>query len=261
MARVLIQRGHCSRRSGATGTSGEQKQVTRIAELAAPWLEQHGHTPIVLGADEPLPSGDMFIALHCDGSVNAKAGGASVGYRNDEKSKRAAQAWKAAYQRRGWPFGFRADNYTKALSQYYGTGWAAKKGIPLAFIVEFGFLTNAKESAWLRSEAGETAAARSLVDVVGDVLGHPNSELHNGSHSEVDMLKRKDAGANVGKWQHRLNQTGYTPPLKVDGDFGEDTEKAVRWFQRRFGLDETGTIDLTTAVQLQAMAHGMAQHQ
>lgn len=30
--------------------------------------------------------------------------------------------------------------------------------------------------------------------------------------------------------------------------------------QRKFGLDETGTIDLTTAAQLQAIAHGMAHH-
>jgi peptidoglycan hydrolase-like protein with peptidoglycan-binding domain len=44
--------------------------------------------------------------------------------------------------------------------------------------------------------------------------------------------------------QTYLNINGYG--LTVDGQFGRNTENAVRDFQRRIGVDETGVVDATT---------------
>lgn len=172
---VVIQRGHCFRREGATGTTGEQEFVDAVGREAAALLERHGHRAVLLGADEPVPRADVFLALHCDGSVHATAGGASAGYR-DAAGRDLAARWKAAYQRRGWPHGFRGDNYTEALRFYYGTRWAARAGIPRAVVVEHGFLTNPSERRFLTSPAGRAVAVLALVDAVGAVLGHPDQD-------------------------------------------------------------------------------------
>jgi hypothetical protein len=114
---------------------------------------------------------DLFIALHCDGSTSSTASGASVGYRYRAGGE-AADIWKDRFRVRGWPYGFRDDNYTSALRYYYGTGWAASAGIPAAFILEHGFLTNpTRDRAWLRSETGRRAAALALADTIAVIAG------------------------------------------------------------------------------------------
>lgn len=49
-------------------------------------------------------------------------------------------------------------------------------------------------------------------------------------------LRHGDRGQAVSQLQKQLNQAGAKPPLAVDGDFGDATEKAVRAFQARVGL-------------------------
>lgn len=165
--RVWIQRGHCFRTSGSTGTTGEQDYVDAVADRAARLLVDRGHRVHVALADTyPVGDWDLFIALHCDGSTSPTASGASVGYRTDA-GQRVARLWKARFAARGWPYGFRDDNYTPALAGYYGTGWARAEGIDRAFILEHGFLTNPdRDRAWLRSDEGREAAALALADVV-----------------------------------------------------------------------------------------------
>lgn len=49
------------------------------------------------------------------------------------------------------------------------------------------------------------------------------------------------------KWvQRRLNAYGAYPPLDVDGDFGRNTQHALRLFQFRRGLERTGIADHAT---------------
>jgi hypothetical protein len=50
----------------------------------------------------------------------------------------------------------------------------------------------------------------------------------------------------VSEVQTLLRKHGYTLPGGVDGDFGEDTEKAVREFQKNNGLPESGEVDEAT---------------
>lgn len=171
-ASVCLQMGHVPRRTGSTGAVGEQELARSVAAIVAPLLVRHGHRVTVIGADDPVPRTDVFIALHADGSTNPGAGGASVGYQN-EVGREIAHAWKAAYQRRSWRFGFRPDNYTPALGGYYGVSRALQAGTRRAFIVEHGFLTNAQERAFLTSPTGHRTAAWAIVDAVGAFYGSP----------------------------------------------------------------------------------------
>lgn len=50
------------------------------------------------------------------------------------------------------------------------------------------------------------------------------------------VLKSGSAGEAVRELQQMLNAAGASPKLRVDGDFGANTDNAVRSFQKRFGL-------------------------
>jgi hypothetical protein len=222
--RIWIQRGHCFRRSGSTGTTGEQDYVSDIAHRAASLAS--GHTVKVALADEGITGRwDLFIALHCDGSVSESASGASIGYR-DAAGRRAGTVWKDRFRALGWPYGFRGDNYTPALSGYYGTGWADRAGIPAAFILEHGFLTNpTKDRPWLRSETGRRAAAQALVDTFTILAGGTPVEPI-GDLEALMFCSEGDTGQHVLLLQTDLRDLGYLDG-EVDGIFGPITAAAV----------------------------------
>lgn len=260
--RFWIQRGHCFRRSGSTGTTGEQAYVDRVAKDAAGIIGREHHVRVAL-ADEPVQAGyDLFIALHCDGSVSSSASGASVGYRT-ARGRNAAHLWKRRFVARGWPFEFRGDNYTAALAGYYGTGWAEARGIP-AFILEHGFLTNpTRDRRWLTSGEGRAASAHALADVMRIYAG--GTPTPDGTIDEEDTmgtLARGMDGAGVGDLQDDLNAFAQTVtdegiggsdlphlhparpewyPLKVDDDYGPATEAAVSWSKDVLGYTRPGS--------------------
>src|SRR5688572_10719057 len=147
MATVVVQKGHCFRKSGATGTHREQEYTNLVGDGLANALRERGHVVHIVLADSayPYPASDAFIALHCDGSSNSARRGASVGYAN-ENGKRLASAWKRAHQRAGYGGGFLPDNYTAALSGYYGYGRARAT---YEFLAEHGTTTNVTDVTWL----------------------------------------------------------------------------------------------------------------
>lgn len=53
-------------------------------------------------------------------------------------------------------------------------------------------------------------------------------------------LRKGDSGPEVEKLQAQLNSAGAKPPLKVDGDFGPATERALKAFQSSHGLASDG---------------------
>lgn len=54
-------------------------------------------------------------------------------------------------------------------------------------------------------------------------------------------LKRGDKGDIVKKFQTEMVKDGFQ--VKVDGDYGQATEKVVKEFQKKHGIPETGTVD------------------
>lgn len=65
-----------------------------------------------------------------------------------------------------------------------------------------------------------------------------------------DALKRGDTGEKVRILQYMLSMLAQfndtIPPVTVDGVFGAETEEAVRAFQHKKHLPETGVVDAET---------------
>jgi N-acetylmuramoyl-L-alanine amidase len=184
MALIVVQAGHYPRKTGATGTGGldgnptEQDFTLAAANACARHLKAAGHRARVIWADPPdrnVYAGDVFVAIHCDGSTSSSARGASVGYRTEEGRSFAAR-FKRCYQAAGWTGGWRPDNYTAALAGYYGTRNAVNEGTRVAFIAEAGFLTNPGDERLLSGTAGPERFARALTAAVVEVFGGHNQE-------------------------------------------------------------------------------------
>ena len=60
------------------------------------------------------------------------------------------------------------------------------------------------------------------------------------------LLGRGSAGSDVERIQRALNGFGYTPHLNPDGQFGGETEKAVKWFQKMMKLIDDGKVGPVT---------------
>jgi N-acetyl-anhydromuramyl-L-alanine amidase AmpD len=119
----------------------------------------------------------------------------------------------------------------------------------------------ANTAAWIDEKCRahnipKTLLTRSQVDagsrgVIGHDLLDPTRRTDPGAAfdwaavlEEDDMLKRGDTGPRV-KWlQARLNWWSFSPPspeLVADGNYGATTEQAVKAFQARQGIDQSGS--------------------
>lgn len=227
MAKIVIQKGHCYRTSGSTGTTGEQELNTKVARKMAARLRKLGHTVKVVLADQSVPKSDIFVALHADGSIYDSARGASVGYRNDAGGV-LGRLWKVWYQRLGWRGGFRPDNYTPALQYYYGTGEAEAAGCDHAVILEMGFLTNPDDRRELQTDRGQRRVSYAMANAIGELVGHKT--LRKGmTHPAVGYLK------------HLLAKREHADGINMKSDkFGEATKDSLKRFQRGRGLKADG---------------------
>lgn len=70
------------------------------------------------------------------------------------------------------------------------------------------------------------------------------------------ILKRGSKGAAVKTLQTMLNQVGTSLPVKVDGDFGGETETSVEGFQRFHGLVVDGKVGQQTKTALEQANKG-----
>ena len=100
----------------------------------------------------------------------------------------------------------------------------------------------------------------------GDILvtktqGHTVVVLTDGSNASEEApltlgsrtLKNGSAGTDVRELQERLVKLGFdVGSCGVDGDYGTDTEKAVKLFQKANGLEASGVYDAGTHAKLTA---------
>lgn len=94
--------------------------------------------------------------------------------------------------------------------------------------------------------------AYSYTDVIG------NLEEYDGKTTPVGTLKKGDKGETVKAMQQLLLRwkPDCLPEFGADGDFGSETEKAVKAFQKSAGVEETGVYDSATEKLLQGAVFG-----
>ena len=68
-------------------------------------------------------------------------------------------------------------------------------------------------------------------------------------HASADLYKKGASGPTVSEIQTRLKNWGYYSGA-VDGVYGSQTEKAVRWFQQKNGLSADGQVGDQTLAAL-----------
>jgi len=68
-------------------------------------------------------------------------------------------------------------------------------------------------------------------------------------HASADLYKKGSTGPTVSEIQTRLKNWGYYSGA-VDGVYGSQTEKAVRWFQQKNGLQADGQVGNLTLAAL-----------
>jgi hypothetical protein len=252
---LVVQQGHCFRKTGFTGTTGEQEYAVRVANACVRLLDgQAGWEVRKTLADENNYRGDAFVAIHCDGSVKPSAHGASVGYRTPE-GQALAHAWKRAYQARGWKNGFRVDNYTDALAGYYGVRNAVGKGNRRAFIAECGFRTNGDDRALLDGPGGPERVALAL----GEALGIPVPGFQPPQRKAEDMslrLVRGNSNQQVPGKTFRFGDLRFY----VEQD-PRLPKKAQRWYTRdtpaqRILEKSQGGVDVVEQKDLDAIPFG-----
>ena len=97
------------------------------------------------------------------------------------------------------------------------------------------------------AEATEIASASGFDgEITDDVLLYATGA--NEFHVYQHLVQNGDRDAEVWRVQRRLNSLGYL--YKPDGSFGALTENALRYFQRKNGLPETGAADQVTQEKL-----------
>lgn len=272
MSTLVVQMGHTGRPrfagdTASRGTAGEQAWTREAGQMALALLHGRGGWDVHAVLADPEPPayrGDAFVALHCDGSTSPNSRGASFGYRNAE-GRTLAGAIRRAYEARGWPAGvWKPDNYTGALSGYYGTGAALAAGNRRAVIFEVGTMTNAADRALIANEQGMRRVVLSIADALGipvdgppqgspvppsgrpPVLAWPAHLMPRGHYfGDINGPDRSHGGFH--EWekpyvrclQRHLIARGYVPGIGdwrspwADGKFERPTVLAVERFQRQ----------------------------
>jgi hypothetical protein len=152
---VLISAGHqgrpqsCARfpqRHCYLGAAGERAWTPIVAKAAANVLRAHGVRVVRLPADwVPTYAVKMAVFIHFDGADPPCSSAASVGY--PSRSDRAiAASWKRLYDRY-FHFGFRPDDFTTGLRDYYGFDQTRTEDG--AYVLELGEITCPAQHRWL----------------------------------------------------------------------------------------------------------------
>ncbi len=152
---VLISAGHEGRPQSCArfpthhcnlGASGERQWTPIVADAATRILRSHGIKVVRLPADYARSYAvRAAVFVHFDGAVPACSSAASIGYPS-ATDRAAAQSWKRLYGRY-FPFGFRPDNFTGGLRQYYA--YRQTRASQGAFVLELGEITCPRQRAWL----------------------------------------------------------------------------------------------------------------
>lgn len=140
---------------------------------------------------------------------------------------------------------------------YYGVLHGAfTVGVP-AIIMEHGFHTNPYVCDWLMNDSNLRKLAKVCAECMAEYVGASTSTTVTPSAPTTntrDYLMKGDKGSEVKTMQENLIKLGYScGKYGADGDFGNDTEAAVKAFQKANGLDDDGLYGPLSKAKAEAL--------
>ncbi len=126
--------------------------------------------------------------------------------------------------------------YNKAIDSEYGSG-----------------MVTAVKAFQKKNNLSQTgiadAATQKKVYSTSAIAANDKTESDDKDESTDTTLKRGSKGEKVRELQRRLKELGYYKN-SIDGDYGSGTVTAVKAFQKKNGLTQTGTADANTLKKL-----------
>ena len=188
---------------------------------------------------------DVLMEFHHNaGAKLTKAGGmVAFSHKNKTKGAELRDAVYAACIRAGGLKGNRATpKKAKAytiLKNFKGAG----------VLLECGFMDSKADAPVILTEAYSRLVGYAAMEAVANMYGlkqnHQQMEVCN---VELNILKNKDAGQQVRAMQILLEAADCKGKMdgKKYGSFGTKTEEALKLYQKKMGLPQTGMCDGTT---------------
>lgn len=207
---------------------------------------------------------DLFISIHSNAASNESAKYVAAMYQvddncgaTDEQSRMFALLFAEAVAAvmelpyNTWSTKSSADRDGNGYKDdYYGVLRGAHTVHTPGVIIEHGFHTNAATAKWLMIEANlkklAVAEAKAIAEWF-DVKKPEESAKKITYNVVLPLLRKGDEGKSVKALQYLLIANGYScGKWGADGDFGADTEKAVKAFQKANALEADGEVGIAT---------------
>lgn len=151
-----------------------------------------------------------------------------------------------------WYYETKTRKSTLANREYYGVlRGAAAVGVP-ALIVEHSFHTNKEACSWLLKSANLKKLAKDEAKAIAKYFGITQKPIEAVEEAKtvtvtLNQLSKGSKGAQVKNLQILLIGKGYScGSAGADGDFGTNTDKALKKFQKDNGLDVDGICGKNT---------------
>ena len=129
-------------------------------------------------------------------------------------------------------------------TNYKYAGMCVRNGAALKPVVQF-------KNGWAKLSSGRWVNATWISKTGGTIEGDRTGEV-GGTGAVGGNLKRGSKGSSVSTLQNRLRALGYYNG-PVDGDFGPQTERAVRNFQANQSIRIDGIVGRTTRARLDSI--------
>lgn len=129
-----------------------------------------------------------------------------------------------------------------------------------AIILEHGFHTHSKTVRWLLDDNNLDALARAEAQTIAEYFSGESVVVDKASVVAQPSLRNGSSGAQVELLQEHLNLV-MEAGLKVDGGFGDKTQKAVENFQSKYELKVDGVYGPNSYEKMKEILESLKKEQ
>ena len=194
-------------------------------------------------------SADFFLAIHHNAFRGTPWDGGGIVAYSYPGSANGAQYRDAIYDACIVAGGLRGDRSTPKTTSDF---WVLKNTYAPAVLMEYGFMDSQADAPVILTEAYAKLVAYATMEGIAKAAGLVKKQPAEETVSvKLPVLARGNESYTVRVLQYLLTGNGYSLPKHgADGDFGAETETAVKAFQSDNGLTADGVVGKATWTSL-----------